>query len=456
MEPTFSSKHLEMEEQAFKAPSHGSHSDRASPLNPLQYDETFGRNGKLLIDMGGRKTHSVSSIVQMRNSLRYLATYYEGLTPGNPDPYTNNAGLVCFDSDGKVDTSFGTRGDGTVEVRFGTTHYSLLQQIIELENGQLLVGGRHRRFAEAEVDDFENMMMSRLESDGRLDKSFGNDGVLNLTALTEKTIWVVGTVVLPDGKIILAASIRGVAETRSLLIRLTANGQLDESFADRGILEFQRSAAKGTRLYGLKLNAMGTHLFTYGYYPVPAGYAVGFMARLNTNGNLDPGFGQDGFVDLEPDEVIHIQDVSISSDETHLLVSGSHLNRTLGIVESLLARRLTNGKADESFNQGKPVYLRCHPTSTGDAWNYARTLIDEAGKIVAFGRGGVGIDTWSVAGRFHATGKPDTSFTDGSSVGSPLNAVFSFNGNYVEGADPRTILCAGEAGSTGAVLAIKV
>jgi len=453
MEPTFSSKHLEMEEQAFKAPSHGSHSDRASPLNPLQYDETFGGNGKLLIDMGGRKTFWVSSIVQLRNSSKYLATYYEGLTPGNPAPYINNSGAVCFDSSGNIDTSFGTRGDGTVDIRFGATDYSLPQQIIQLVNGQLLIIGQHRRFSDPQL---MNVIMSRLLPDGRVDTSFGNEGLVNLTALTNRAIRAVGTVVLPDGKIILAATIAEEGPLRSFLIRLTANGQLDESFADQGVLEFQRSAAKGTRLYGLKLNAMGTHLFTYGYYPVPAGYAVGFMARLNTNGNLDPGFGQDGFVDLEPDEEIHIQDVSISSDETHLLVSGSHFNRTLGIVESLLARRLANGKADERFNQGKPVYLRCHPTSTEDAWNYASTLIDEAGKIVAFGRGGVGIDTWSVAGRFLATGKPDTSFTDGSSVGSPLNASFLFRGNYIEGASPRTILCAGAAEGSGAVLAIKV
>ncbi len=453
MESVFSNRHLTMEEQAFKAQIQDSNPDRASPLNPLQYDESFGRDGKLLIDMGGRPTTWVSSIVKMRNSSKYLATYYEGLTPGNPDGYTNNAGLVCFDSHGEVDSSFGSRGDGTVEMNFGEADYSIPQQLIQLENGQLLIIGQHRSFAGSE---FRNVMMSRLEADGRVDESFGNAGLLNLTALTERAIWSVGMIVLPDAKIILAATSAEGALSRSLLIKLTADGQLDESFADRGILEFQRSAAKRTRLFGLKLIATGDRLVTYGYYPMPAGYAVGFMARLSTDGNLDPDFGQSGFVDLEPDEETYIQDVSISSDEASLLVSGSHFNRTLRIVESLLAKRLENGKVDESFNQGNPVYLRFHPTSTEDAWNDARTLIDGTGKIVAFGTGGAGSDTWSVAGRFHPTGEPDTSFTDGSSVGSPSNARFLYKGSYVQGANPTTILCAGTAEGYGAVLAIKV
>ena len=384
MESTFSSRYLARQQQVFEASIQGDGSDRASPLNPLQYDETFGLGGKLLINMDGRRTFWVSSIVQMRSGSKYLATYYEGLTPGNPDLYTNNAGLVCFDSDGKVDTSFGARGDGTAELRFGAIDYSLPQQIIELENGQLLVIGQHRRFSGTQL---LHVMMTRLESDGSVDTSFGNEGVLNITSLTNRAIWSIGTVVLPDAKIIMAATSAEEGPTRSFLVKLTADGRLDESFAGQGILELQRSAAIGTRLYGLKLTATGNRLVTYGYYPVPAGYAVGFMTRLDADGNIDPSFGQEGFVDLEPDENIQIMDVSISSDETHLLVTGLRFNRTLIIEESLLARRLANGEADESFNQGKPVYLNFHPTSTRNFWNDARTLVDGTGKIVSFGTG---------------------------------------------------------------------
>ncbi|OCR24252.1 hypothetical protein AFK24_15095 [Pseudomonas syringae] len=453
MESTLNSRHLALEEQAFKAPIQRNSSDRASPLNPLQYDETFGRDGKLLINMGGRRTSWVSSIVQLRNSSKYLATYYEALAPGNPDPYINNAGVARFDSSGNIDTSFGARADGTVDIRFGATDYSFPQQIIELENGQLLVIGEHRRLSNTQ---FLHVTMTRLASDGSLDTSFGNDGVLNITSLANRAIRTVGTVVLPDGKIIMAATIAEEGPIRSFLIKLTPDGRLDESFAGQGILELQRSPATGTYLSGLKLVEERTRLFTYGYYGSAAGHEVGFMTRLDTDGNFDTNFGQSGFVDLEPNEPILIRDVSISSDEAHLLVTGLHFNRELRIEESLLARCLTNGKPDKRFNQGKPVYLRFHPTSTYDLWNDARTLMDEAGKIVVFGSGGTPTDSWSVAGRFHSTGKPDTSFAEGSSVGSPPGASFFPRGSYVEGSNPRTILCAGAAEGSGAVLAIKV
>ncbi|WP_341522064.1 hypothetical protein AABC73_00900 [Pseudomonas sp. G.S.17] len=454
MEFTFSGKHLALEEQAFKAPTQGNSSDRASPLNPLHYDETFGRDGKLLITMGGRRTFWVSSLVQLRTGSKYLASYYEGFTLDNPDPDINNSGVVCFDARGNIDTSFGTRGDGTVDIRFGATDYSFPQQIIELNNGKLLVIGVHRRFLDTQ---FLHVMMTRLEPDGSADTSFGNEGVLNITSLANRPLRFVGTVVLADGKIIMAATIAEEGPLGSLLIKLTPDGRLDESFAGQGILELQRSAAKGTQLYGLKLVEAGTRLLTYGYYPVPAGYTVGFMTRLDTDGNFDPNFGQNSFVDLEPAEEHQVMDVSITSDESHLLVTGLHFNRELRIEESLLARCLPNGKPDERFNNGKPVYLRLHPTSTYDFWNDARTLIDKAGKIVVFGNGGTPTDSWSVAGRFHSTGEPDTSFTEGSSVGSPPGASFFPRGSYVvEGSNPRTILCAGAAEGSGAVLAIKV
>jgi uncharacterized delta-60 repeat protein len=453
MEFTFSGKHLALEEQVFKAPTQEHSSDRASPLNPLYYDETFGRDGKLLINMSGRRTFWVSSIVQLRTGSKYLATYYEGLTAGNPDLYTNNVGIVCFDSSGNIDTSFGTRGDGTVDIRLGAAEYSLPRQIIELESGQLLIIGEHRRFYEPQ---FLHVMMTRLAPDGSVDTNFGNEGLLNITSLANRFIQSVGMVVLPDGKIIVAANIAEDGPRRSFLIKLTADGRLDESFAGQGILEIQRSSAIGTTLSGLKLVEGKTRLLTYGQYSGPAGYTVGFMTRLDIDGNFDPNFGHNSFVDLEPAEEHYIMDVSVTNDEVRLLVTGSHFNRELRIEESMLARCLTNGKPDERFNNGKPVYLRFHPTSTYDFWNDARALIDEAGKIVVFGNGGTPTDSWSVAGRFHSTGEPDTSFTEGSSVGSPPGASFFPRGSYAEGANPRTILCAGAAEGSGAVLAIKV
>ena len=451
MESKFSDKYLAMEDRAFKAPDQGSSSDRASPLNPLQYDETFGRNGKLFINMGGRPTSWVSSIVPMHTSSKYLATYYEAGI-GGPGGQ-NNAGLVCFYASGKVDTSFGTRGDGTVELKLGATDLSFPRHVIELENGQLLVVGYHRRMTGVQ---FMHVMITRLESDGSVDTSFGDQGLLNVTALAERDMLIVGAVSLPDGKIVLLTIIAEEGPARSLLIKLTADGQLDETFAGQGIWEFQRSAAKSTLLYGLKLTATGSRLLTYGAYPGPAGYSVGFMARFDPDGILDPDFGQKGFVDIEPEEETVIHDVSISSDETHLLVSGIHNNRTSVIGDSLLAKHLANGKADESFNQGEPVYLQFHPTSIYDIWNDARTLMDGTGKIVVFGYSIKGNEHWSAAGRFHSTGKPDTKFTGDSSVGSPSNAEFLSRSSYVQGANPTTILCAGNAEGYAAVLAIKV
>lgn len=453
MEIAFSKQCLEMNERDSLAPSHRKASGRASPLPPLTYDHSFGRNGQLILDIGARQSTWVSSIIPLRNNRsKYLASYYETRAPGNPEGYTNNSRMVCFNSYGEVDTAFGPNGDGTVELRLGMPHYSMPKVIIEYEDGRLLVAGQHRSFGAAP---FLHIMLSRLNPDGSVDSSFGNQGLANLTSLAQKAVWHEGTVILRDNTIVTAIALAEEGPPRSFLIKLTAEGQLDLSFGDQGLLEIKGLEEQSVASFGLLTTAETTRLLTYGFY-LKTSKRIGFIAQLHTNGTPDAGFGVRGFMDVDSDEHNSILDVSVSELGPFLLIAGYRFNPELQRQDSLLFRATIKGEPDVRFNRGKPVYLGFHEASDLDSWTDARSLMDDAGRIVVFGDGGTATNRWSVAGRFHGTGEPDLDFVEGSSLGSPLNAEFFPSGSYVQGSNTKTVLCAGYAAGYAAVLAIVV
>lgn len=426
---------------------------KASPLDPLTYDTTFAGDGKLSITPPDKHIDWVSSIVKLRGaSNQYLASFYEAISVGNPDTYTNFAGLVRFDSDGAIDTSFGDRGDGFVEIRFSDINYSMPSELIELKSGSLLIAGMQVSTVNSTFR--QGWMLAQHKPDGHLDTGFANNGVFNLGEATGRPLRTEGVVELPDGKILIAATGTKGPVAMSCLIRLHVNGQIDSSFGERGIKEIRRSTGNATSLAGLKSSTDGNTLLAYGYYQ-GLFFQTGFIARLDTDGEVDQGFGVRGFVDIALDQPTDVRGVFISAQDNHILVAGSLANASSRKYEGLLMRYRQDGSADMAFNNGKPVHLSFHETSVDDYWHDARSLPGEEGKILVLGTGSRGPqDSWSAAGKFDGEGKLDTSFANGTGIGSPVGASFFTQGNHID--EPGRLLCAGVFNGTAAVFAVKV
>jgi uncharacterized delta-60 repeat protein len=428
---------------------------RDSPLNPLDYDTTFVNGGVLRITLAGRRIHWVSSIVHLQGtSSRYLASFYEAITPGNPDNYINFAGMVCFDSNGVIDTSFGDRGDGVAAIRFSDIDYSMPHELIELNSGALLVVGEQMAFASPVFR--QTWMIARYKPDGRLDTDFANKGVFNLSEATGKPLRTQGVVELPDGKIIIAAV--GTQElTESWLVRLDANGQVDNNFGKGGTREIQKPGVESTHVAGLKPFGPGKKFITYGFWSNVDVLATGFITMLDSEGNIDLDFGVDGFVNVALDQAggVEIYDVCESPQASHLLAAGYFLDANLGIIVSLLMRYAADGSIDQTFNGGKPVLTGFYDTSDFDYWQQARTLSDKEGSILALGRGSRGpTDSWPVVGKFDSQGKLDTRFAGGEGIGSPVRATFFSTGKHIY--EPGRMLCAGAFDGAAAIFALKV
>lgn len=157
--------------------------------------------------------------------------------------------LARFNQDDSLDTTFNPNADNTV--------LSLAAQ----SDGKLLVGGRFQNIAGT-----ARAYLARLNADGSIDGSFAP------TVPGEVT----GIAVQPDGRILVLAAGSGV---RSVLLRLTAQGGADASFAA------VNGGSAAINAFALQTDG---RIAVGGAFTALAGGARSYLARLNADGSLDP------------------------------------------------------------------------------------------------------------------------------------------------------------------------
>jgi uncharacterized delta-60 repeat protein len=185
-------------------------------------DPAFGTGGKVLTDLGD---NSAGAQIQ--------AVVSDAALQSNDDiVVSGNFGLVRYLPNGDLDTSFGTNG-------LATTTGSAAGLAIEPNGDYLAVGAGT---TSSGVSTFE---VTRLTSAGRLDPTFGNDGVVTTTFPDAPDGAAADAVLVePDGDILVGgqASVPGTSRnepviTEGALALYSSAGALDESFGSGGIVQ---------------------------------------------------------------------------------------------------------------------------------------------------------------------------------------------------------------------------
>ena len=180
--------------------------------------------------------------------------------------------LTRFDSDGMLDTLFGS--GGVVALDYATDGYAP-RQTASLIDGKILVAFTYYN----QDSDFG---VWRFNADGTPDVSFGINGRVEIDIWTDdRPQSILG---LPQGKIAVA----GVSDTKLSLASLLPNGEPDPDFGDNGTTLVYYGGAWSV-LMGMGLQSDGK--------PVAAGRADEgdiILARYLEDGTLDPAFGVNG------------------------------------------------------------------------------------------------------------------------------------------------------------------
>jgi uncharacterized delta-60 repeat protein len=225
------------------------------------------------------------------------------------------------------------------------------------------------------------LTIARLERDGALDLTFGEDGVVR--SPTRGLNNSAGAVMLlPDGRFLVAGSEGG----RLFVSRLLANGAVDDSFASSGTFVGPDNRV-AQRIHILRTAAGGYRITANS---IDACYVVG----LTENGAPDPSFGNAGVKTVGgPPGNMRCNSMA-AQDDGRLLLAG----RTS--TGAFVTRLLASGEADPSFV----------PTVLPDLMTDATALaIGPNDSVLVAGRGPTGVSGATIV-RLQADGELDVLF----------------------------------------------
>ncbi|RON50383.1 hypothetical protein [Pseudomonas frederiksbergensis] len=249
---------------------------------------------------------------------------------------------------------------------------------------------------------------------GMLDLSFGEQG----KAFPDTGETVNGVNVTPANHVLLA----GRRANDYMIIRLQSNGRTDPSFGQNGIVtgKFQ----KGFVSIGLSASMTNDgRILLAGRYSKPGDISGSpALARHHQDGSLDTSFGDQGTLviryPIKPYETdarstqTDGQSATVGMDKTLLLPDGKILvvsthNFDYSTIVGVLARLNPDGSFDESFNDGKGFTVVKYQNNS----TQLSTLLQQPdGKIIVAGFTVVAVDEWGLVARINADGTLDTHF----------------------------------------------
>ncbi|RMI33501.1 NHL repeat-containing protein [Nocardia stercoris] len=276
-------------------------------------DPSFGDNGKVSTDLGTRADHANAVVVQPDGRVVVTGSTLDAAQG-------DNFVVVRYTADGKPDPSFGA--GGKVSTDFGGR--SDIAAAVALESdGKLIVAGTSHG-----TDTGDTIAVARYTADGTLDASFGAGGKVS-TDLGTKADHATAVAVQPDGRIVVAGSTRDAAQGDNFaVVRYTADGTLDPSFGAAGTV-FTDFGGKSDTATGVAVGSDGRIVVAGTSAGTAAGEDIA-VARYTGDGKLDLTFGTAGTVSTDfGSKADHGNSLAVQPDG-RIVVAGSTLDPSEG------------------------------------------------------------------------------------------------------------------------------
>lgn len=194
---------------------------------------------------------------------------------------------------------------------------------------------------------------------GAIDPSFGTNG-FTLPAIGPSSVAPYDLVILPDDRIVVVGSVNNTLTGFDWFVsRFLPDGAIDTTFGTEGVATFHLLGTD--RLTDVQLLHDGKLLLAGMTYASP--YTLAALARVDTNGVLDSGFGSNGITVLstEPTHFENrVSDLMVLPDSSILLlgwVDRDTLRYDEGASQGLW-HILQDGTPDQSFGNASPLVER--------------------------------------------------------------------------------------------------
>lgn len=368
---------------------------------PADLDASFGTGGKFVANTQPLSSGEAYAVLIQSNGKIILA----GGASGN---LGTDFTLTRLNSNGTIDTSFGTNGVATASI-VNSAPEKIFAIALQAD-GKIVVAGNSSTPAPASVVQFA---VFRFSSDGVLDTSFGTSGK-TLTDFSSSVSEGVSMVIQSDDKIVVA----GTQDGKFAMARLNANGTMDTSFGAGGKKVSQIVTNGNATANVLLMQADGKFVVAGSRTGPTSAIDTAPVARFNADGSFDVSFDGDG---LAFPKLAFIKAGAI--DAMGRLVFGGQFAEQFGSREDFgLARLNSDGSPDTSFNGTGTTKLKINNGPSNESWINS-LAIQTDGKIVAAGRsyGNPNGYDFTLA-RFKENGTPEGSFGNNGAITTHMGA----------------------------------
>lgn len=265
-------------------------------------DVSFGTNGISILKFGSNKSQ-----------VRKIATQSDGkiIIAGRSGPSTAYATVARVNTDGTLDTTFGTNG---ITTKISGSE-SDIQSLHVLPDNKIIVVGYV-------LNNNSDIQVIKLNADGSFDTNFGTNGVavINFESLPQRAFCSV----MNGDKILIGGVVNNPNES-SLLLQLNTDGSIDTTFGTN-CYSYAQFGANPNDYYDRFLSIK---IFQNKIYGVGSRARDSFnnhinLARFTMDGLLDTSFSDDGKLLIDTNsEKDFVQDLHVLHDTSILLAGGS-------------------------------------------------------------------------------------------------------------------------------------
>ncbi|BFT60334.1 hypothetical protein [Pseudomonas moorei] len=360
-------------------------------------DPSFGDNGVVDLESDGNLSVPQSIFALSDGKLLYAN--------GDHRDSQNTLRLRRLHANGFFDSSFGENGSVILPLGWNTApRFGLFSY----QADRLLVKGTHLT-----ENGQSDMVLARLDLDGRMDATFGTDGIVKIDPydlvyprntkpnhestvqnLTPAFNYIGRSVcVQPDGKILVAHSGIRDDEYRSsgLVFRLLPNGSIDKTFNGTGVLliELNIDGAEDNEAISIALQKDGKILVCGSY--LAESTVSGYIIRYEENGELDTTFnnGRQVVITNPNFKIIAAGTISVRESDNTILVVGTAyeaFSPIPSVSTPWIAVLDADGSFNILFNNSKPLFARVVPGDgswRNSAWQEDGSAILVSGSVVA-------------------------------------------------------------------------
>jgi uncharacterized delta-60 repeat protein len=343
-------------------------------------DKTFGVGGKVQTDFPGLAAVASSVVVQPDGKI---------VVAGGAFPLFTFAGdfkVARYNPDGSLDTSFGDGGIVTTTFPEG----SYASDVALQADGKIIAAGTV--FVDFNPGESSNtdFALARYNPDGTPDATFGNGGQVSTDFLgLEDDAFSV--LIQPDGKIVAVGSANDPATFYDFAaVRYLSNGTLDTTFGVAGKVHTDFGDQNFDRARSAALQPDG-RIVAAGFAISQNGGIQNFaVTRYTSNGVLDTSFGTDGMTQIDFGSCCQSANKVLLQPDGKIITVG-YANTESSDSDFLLARLTSDGPLDPTFGAGGKVR-----TSFGDLNGGANgAVLQPDGKIVAVGFQATGLELFA-------------------------------------------------------------